>query len=194
MSADDVEIVPYQDGPYLVRGPAKLRDQDGRWIVMGRRTIALCRCGKSRTRPFCDGTHQLVRFKAASGPEQKRRLDSDPAAVAADFERGGPARRCNGTTHREVQDAAAQTRELAGSDDAIARGVSLLSAARVLLAMRATSPANSEEFDWETPCICLIRGTIAELVNAGATGREVPKVIEQLSVMVAQLEAQGGRA
>lgn len=193
MSADDVEIVPYQDGPYLVRGPATLRDQDGRWIVMGRRTIALCRCGKSRMRPFCDGTHQLVRFKAPSGPEQKRRLDSDPGAVA-EVERGGPARRCNGTTHKEVQDAAAQASELAEPDDAIARGVSLLSAARVLLAMGATSPANTEEFDWETPCICLIRGTIAELVKAGATERGVSKVIEQLSVMVARLEAQGGRA
>jgi CDGSH-type Zn-finger protein len=195
MSADDVEIVPYQDGPYLVRGPVALRDQDGRWIATGRRTIALCRCGKSRMRPFCDGTHQLVRFKAPSGPEQKRRLGTDPGAVLADVEGGRPARRWNGTFHKQFDDGAADASGLAGPDDAIARGVSLLSAARLLLAMSATSPANSEELDWETPCICLIRGTIEELVKApGATDRDVSKVIEQLSVMVAQLEAQGGRA
>ena len=38
----------------------------------GARTVALCRCGKSRLRPFCDGTHKLVRFKAPSGPEVGR--------------------------------------------------------------------------------------------------------------------------
>jgi CDGSH-type Zn-finger protein len=65
----EVLIVPYQDGPYLVRGPVVMRDQDGRQIEIGRRTIALCRCGKSRMRPFCDGTHRLVRFQACSQPE-----------------------------------------------------------------------------------------------------------------------------
>jgi CDGSH-type Zn-finger protein len=77
----DVVIVPYQDGPYLVRGPVELRDQDGRRIVLGRQTIALCRCGKSRMRPFCDGTHRLVRFKAPSQPEQARPADGESIAA-----------------------------------------------------------------------------------------------------------------
>ena len=64
-------ITPYRDGPLLVRGPFTLRDQDGGEIDRRRETIALCRCGKSRTRPFCDGTHQLTRFRAPSGPEQR---------------------------------------------------------------------------------------------------------------------------
>jgi CDGSH-type Zn-finger protein len=67
---EEVLIVPYQDGPYLVRGPAVLRDQDGRDIPVTDGTIALCRCGRSRMRPFCDGTHRLVGFKAASAPEE----------------------------------------------------------------------------------------------------------------------------
>ena len=67
------EITPYRDGPLLVRGPFSLTDQDGNDIPVGRETIALCRCGKSRIRPFCDGTHQVVRFKAPSGPEQRGR-------------------------------------------------------------------------------------------------------------------------
>lgn len=66
-------ITTYRDGPLLVRGPFELLDQDGAVIEIGRRTVALCRCGKSRTRPLCDGTHRLVRFRAPgtleSGPE-----------------------------------------------------------------------------------------------------------------------------
>lgn len=64
-----VTIVPYPDGPYLVRGPVQMCDQHGRPITLLRTPIALCRCGKSRTRPFCDGTHQLIGFRAPSEPE-----------------------------------------------------------------------------------------------------------------------------
>ena len=68
----EVSITPYRDGPLLVRGPVRLTDQEGNEIAAGRETIALCRCGKSRLRPFCDGTHKLVRFKAPSAPENGR--------------------------------------------------------------------------------------------------------------------------
>jgi CDGSH-type Zn-finger protein len=69
---DEVVITPYRDGPLLVRGPFTLTDQEGNVIDVGRRTVALCRCGKSRMRPFCDGSHQLVRFRAPSGLEDGR--------------------------------------------------------------------------------------------------------------------------
>lgn len=65
-------ITPYRDGPLLVRGPFRLEDQDGNEISVGRETVALCRCGKSRMRPFCDGTHKLVRFSAPSAREAGR--------------------------------------------------------------------------------------------------------------------------
>ena len=65
-------ITPYRDGPLLVRGPVRLTDQNGEEIVVERETIALCRCGKSRLRPFCDGTHKLIRFRAPTGPEDGR--------------------------------------------------------------------------------------------------------------------------
>ena len=68
----DVVITPYRDGPLLVRGPFKLVDQDGHEIARESGTVALCRCGKSRLRPFCDGTHNLVRFRCPSGAEQGR--------------------------------------------------------------------------------------------------------------------------
>ena len=70
---DEATITPYRDGPLLVRGPIRLLDQDGNEIDPGREgTIALCRCGKSRLRPFCDGSHKLVRFRAPSAPEDGR--------------------------------------------------------------------------------------------------------------------------
>jgi CDGSH-type Zn-finger protein len=65
-------ITPYRDGPLLVRGPFRMQDQDGNEIEVTRKTVALCRCGKSRIRPFCDGTHAAVRFHAPSGREQRR--------------------------------------------------------------------------------------------------------------------------
>ena len=65
-------ITPYRDGPLLVRGPVRLTDQNGEEIAVERQTIALCRCGKSRLRPFCDGTHKLIRFRAPTGPEDGR--------------------------------------------------------------------------------------------------------------------------
>ena len=68
---DEATITPYRDGPLLVRGPFKLQDQDGNEIDPGRETVALCRCGKSRIRPFCDGTHKTIRFSAPSGAEDR---------------------------------------------------------------------------------------------------------------------------
>ena len=68
---DDVTITPHRDGPLLVRGDFRILDQDGRPIETGRGTVALCRCGKSRLRPFCDGSHKIVRFTAPSGAESR---------------------------------------------------------------------------------------------------------------------------
>lgn len=73
---DEATITAYRDGPLLVRGPFRLLDQDGNAIEIDRRTVALCRCGKSRTRPFCDGTHRLIRFRAPSAAEDGRAAGS----------------------------------------------------------------------------------------------------------------------
>jgi CDGSH-type Zn-finger protein len=72
MDEEATRITSYRDGPLLVRGTFRLEDQNGEPIETDRETIALCRCGKSRQRPFCDGTHKLVRFRAPSGAEQGR--------------------------------------------------------------------------------------------------------------------------
>jgi CDGSH-type Zn-finger protein len=69
--SSDATITPYRDGPYLVRGSFRLVDQDGNELALSRRTIALCRCGKSRMRPFCDGTHRLTGFRAPGADERE---------------------------------------------------------------------------------------------------------------------------
>lgn len=63
-------VVPCEDGPLLIRGDFAVRTQDGRPIEVRPGAVALCRCGRSRIRPFCDGTHKLVGFRAPSGPER----------------------------------------------------------------------------------------------------------------------------
>jgi CDGSH-type Zn-finger protein len=63
-------ITPYRDGPYLIRGDFTLTDQEGEEIDPRRRTVALCRCGRSAIKPFCDGTHKTIGFRAPSGPPQ----------------------------------------------------------------------------------------------------------------------------
>ena len=67
-SKETVVITPYRDGPLLVRGPFELLDADGHMIESHRAAVALCRCGKSRIRPLCDGTHKLIGFRAPGKP------------------------------------------------------------------------------------------------------------------------------
>jgi CDGSH-type Zn-finger protein len=64
-------IRAYPDGPLLIRGDFQLLDEDGEPIDLQRRTIALCRCGKSASKPFCDGLHSLSRRRSgsAAGPD-----------------------------------------------------------------------------------------------------------------------------
>jgi CDGSH-type Zn-finger protein len=58
-------VVPYPDGPLIVRGDFVLQDVDGAPIEGAGRAVALCRCGRSGVKPFCDGTHNLSRRRSA---------------------------------------------------------------------------------------------------------------------------------
>ncbi|MDQ2974377.1 MAG: CDGSH iron-sulfur domain-containing protein [Acidobacteriota bacterium] len=61
----DVTIRPAKNGPYIVEGPVDLFDTDGNKITVDKPRIALCRCGASSNKPFCDGTHSQIGFQAA---------------------------------------------------------------------------------------------------------------------------------
>jgi len=67
VSDSEVEIVIRPMGPYLVRGNVRVRDADGNeFDLSGKDVVALCRCGGSTTKPFCDGTHSRIGFLAAT--------------------------------------------------------------------------------------------------------------------------------
>ena len=83
----DVTITVRENGPYLVKGPIQILDAAGNAFQVERETVALCRCGGSTTKPFCDGTHSRIGFDAATRAVQEAER-TDPAApesaVAAD--------------------------------------------------------------------------------------------------------------
>ena len=76
-----VSIIPYRDGPLLVRGDFEILDAAGNAIPAARNPVALCRCGKSRIKPFCDGTHKLAGFRAPSGREDYSTLAAEDIAA-----------------------------------------------------------------------------------------------------------------
>ena len=59
-----VTIKVRESGPYLVRGKVTLTDADGNSYAVEGPNIALCRCGGSQTKPFCDGSHKENGFCA----------------------------------------------------------------------------------------------------------------------------------
>jgi CDGSH-type Zn-finger protein len=71
VAREETTITVYPDGPLLVRGPIDLRGADGEPIRVDRPVVALCRCGKSLIRPFCDGTHKQAGFKAGDKAERR---------------------------------------------------------------------------------------------------------------------------
>jgi CDGSH-type Zn-finger protein len=63
------------NGPYMVKGLAELHNSRGEDLPV-RPVMALCRCGGSANKPFCDGTHAKNGFSGArlgGGPEDTRR-------------------------------------------------------------------------------------------------------------------------
>ena len=61
--ADELSIKPAPDGPLLVKGKFCIKNSAGNVQWQGEQ-VALCRCGASHNKPFCDGSHGVVGFKA----------------------------------------------------------------------------------------------------------------------------------
>jgi CDGSH-type Zn-finger protein len=73
---EEVRILVRRNGPYRLYGPAKVVDAEGNeYSKPDGEWVHLCRCGRSGTKPFCDGTHKHVGFEAESAAPQ--RLSSD---------------------------------------------------------------------------------------------------------------------
>lgn len=54
-------IIVVQDGPLYLRGKINIKDSDGS-SLNGEPRAALCRCGQSKIKPFCDNTHKEINF------------------------------------------------------------------------------------------------------------------------------------
>jgi CDGSH-type Zn-finger protein len=89
----DVEIEVRESGPYRIRGPIKVVDADGNEYDLSERVIgegerpfvALCRCGGSSTKPFCDGTHKRNRRRPGGhrrAQDRQRHPAQEPARAA----------------------------------------------------------------------------------------------------------------
>jgi CDGSH-type Zn-finger protein len=62
----DVSIRCRENGPFVVEGPITVVDHEGDAFPINpdKPAVALCRCGASGNRPFCDGSHKTAEFKA----------------------------------------------------------------------------------------------------------------------------------
>lgn len=58
-----LEIGARRDGPYILKGPVTIIGDGGEQSVR-REKVALCRCGASANKPFCDGSHKALEFVA----------------------------------------------------------------------------------------------------------------------------------
>jgi len=63
----DVVIRVRDHGPYLIEGPVTVFDAAGNTFPIDKTkpSVALCRCGTSARKPFCDGSHRTCGFQAA---------------------------------------------------------------------------------------------------------------------------------
>lgn len=61
MASAPAVLTVFADGPYVLKGDIEIRDGDGR-LVKTVSKVALCRCGSSQAKPFCDGSHKRVGF------------------------------------------------------------------------------------------------------------------------------------
>jgi len=70
-----INILAKKNGPYLVTGDLgelKITDADGNsFDIAGKTAVALCRCGGSTNKPFCDGQHSKIGFQAAEAAVKK---------------------------------------------------------------------------------------------------------------------------
>lgn len=67
---EEVRITVRLNGPYRIQGPITLVDVEGHEFELpGTEFVALCRCGHSKNKPFCDGAHREVGFQAETRAE-----------------------------------------------------------------------------------------------------------------------------
>ena len=71
--SEPLEIRCRENGPYVIKGAVRIVDHLGNVFTIppGKDTVALCRCGASHNKPFCDGSHRACGFQAAETAENR---------------------------------------------------------------------------------------------------------------------------
>ncbi|GIW82131.1 MAG: iron-binding protein [Gemmatales bacterium] len=71
--SDTLKIRCRENGPFVVQTPVEILDHLGNAfeIPAGKDAVALCRCGHSKNKPFCDGSHKTVGFQASETAAKK---------------------------------------------------------------------------------------------------------------------------
>ena len=67
---DAPTINPTENGPYRVTGCRDLRSYAGDKTFASDGTVKLCRCGGSKNKPYCDGTHRTNGFSSAKADDR----------------------------------------------------------------------------------------------------------------------------
>ena len=68
-----IKVTVLPKGPLMVTGDVaelELIGENGKIDLAGKAKVALCRCGGSTNKPFCDGTHSKIGFQAAEAAVQ----------------------------------------------------------------------------------------------------------------------------
>ena len=60
----DVSVKINDNGPYVISGDVTIVDVEGKKLSWTGSAVALCRCGESTNKPFCDGTHNKAGFSS----------------------------------------------------------------------------------------------------------------------------------
>lgn len=79
-----------ENGPLVIHGPFRLVNHRGEEIPLpgDKPLVALCRCGQSANKPFCDGTHKQIGFVGESPvwePSPRPGTGTNTSAIADDF-------------------------------------------------------------------------------------------------------------
>ena len=77
--SDETVVNVSKNGPYMIKGPVTLRGADGEpWMDLPEgKPVTLCRCGRSNTKPFCDGTHNKADFDSNPTPSSQPHPGAD---------------------------------------------------------------------------------------------------------------------
>lgn len=101
--SESVKIEIMDDGPLIVSNLPSLVDSGGERMDAGKKT-ALCRCGASRNKPLCDGSHRSAGFKSALSPAEGGKSGGGQESLIRVL-RNGPYEVC-GNTELCVEDEA----------------------------------------------------------------------------------------